>query len=333
MRFGLFLQPLHHPSEDPTAALERDLDLVVLLDELGYDQVWVGEHHSSGWENIGAPEAFIATAAERTDQIRFGTGVVQLGIHHPLVALDRMIFLDHLTRGRVSFGVGVGGGIPSDLAVFGLDKDLAGSRMAQSLDTMLRLLAGEEAVTEKTDWFELNEAVLQMRPYTEPHMEFAVASMHPTNVELMGQLGGQVLMGGLPDRVPDVYRGLSSGAESADREVSRDQIKLSYVLHLAETTEEAISGFQEGAIREFYEFGVDYNGRPRPEGTPEEWYRGYVNANIIGSPTDAVERIEMIQRESGGFGGIIFMNREWAGVEANRESWRLFAQEVAPKLT
>ena len=93
MDFGLFLQPLHHPSSNPTDALEQDLELVVLLDELGYSEAWIGEHHSSGWENVAAPDAFIAAAAERTSQIMLGTGVLQLGLHHPLVALDRMIFL------------------------------------------------------------------------------------------------------------------------------------------------------------------------------------------------------------------------------------------------
>ncbi|MDJ0791107.1 MAG: LLM class flavin-dependent oxidoreductase [Acidimicrobiia bacterium] len=330
MKFGLFLQPLHHPSEEPTAALERDLDLVVLLDELGYDQVWVGEHHSSGWENIAAPEAFIAAAAERTERIRFGTGVIQLGIHHPLVALDRMIFLDHLTRGRTSFGFGVGGGIPSDLTVFGLDKETAGRRTAESLDVMLRLLADDGPVTVEADWFEVHDAELQMRPYTEPHMEFAVASTHPANVEMMGRLGGQVLMGGLPDRVSGVLDALEAGAASAGRRATRDQIRFSYVLHLADTTDEAVEGFRDGAKREFLEFQVGYNGRPRPAGSLDDWYDDYVARNIIGSPADAVARIRAIEADSGGIGGIIFMNREWAGVEANRKSWRLFAEEVAP---
>jgi limonene 1,2-monooxygenase len=333
MRFGLFLQPFHHPSEDPTEALERDLDLVVQLDRLGYDQAWIGEHHSTGWENVAAPDVFIAAAAERTDDIRFGTGVVQVGLHHPLVALDRAIFLDHLTRGRVSFGVGVGGGIPSDLTVFGLDAPEAGRRMSESLDVMLRLLAGEGPVSEKTDWFEVHDAVLQLRPYAEPHMEFAVASTNPRNVELMGRLGGRVLMGGTPDRVPEVFQFLADGAAQTGREASRDQIELSYMLHLAGTTEEAIAGFKEGAIREHYEFQVGVNGRPVPEGGPDEWYRSYVERNIIGSPADALQRIAAIQEESGGVGGIIFMTREWAGVEANLESWRLFAEEVAPKFT
>lgn len=333
MDFGLFLQPFHHPSEDPTAALERDLDLIVALDDLGYSEAWLGEHHSTGWENIGSPEVMIAAAAERTEQIRFGTGVVQAGLHHPLVVLDRMILLDHLTRGRVSFGLGVGGGIPSDLSVFGLTPEEAGRRMQESLEVMLRLLVGEEPVSARTDWFELHEAVLQLRPYTEPHMLFAVASGDPRNVELMGRLGGKVLLGGMPERVEQVYEHLERGAEAAGREASRDQIMLSYVLHLDEDHDKAISDFEDGAIREFYEFQVGVNGRAEPDGTPADWYQGYVGKHLIGSPDHAVERIGEMQDLSGGFGGIIFMSREWAGVESSRRSWELFAEKVAPKFT
>lgn len=331
MNFGLFLQPFHHPSEDPTEALERDLDLVTLLDELGYAEAWIGEHHSTGWENIGSPEVFIAAAAERTDHIRFGTGVVQAGLHHPLVALDRMILLDHLTRGRVSFGLGVGGGIPSDLSVFGLSAEEAGRRMQESLDVMIELLAGEGPVTKHSDWFELNEAVLQLRPFTKPHMPFAVASADPRNVELMGRLGGRVLLGGMPERVEQVYEQLRRGAEEAGRESSRDQIWLSYMLHLDEDHRRAIDAFEKGAIREHYEFQVGVNGRPEPEEGAAAWYREYAAKHIIGGPDHAIERISQIQEASGGIGGIIFMSREWAGVEASRRSWALFAEEVAPK--
>lgn len=332
MEFGLFLQPLHHPSEDPTRALERDLDLISLLDRLGYGEAWIGEHHSTGWENIAAPEAVIAAAAERTTHIRFGTGVVQLGLHHPLVALDRMILLDHLTRGRASFGMGVGGGIPSDLAVFGLTPDEAGRRMQESIDVMMELLTSSEPVTASSDWFDLNDAVLQLRPYTQPHMPLAVASANPRNVEFMGQVGGKVLLGGTPGRVDAVYEALQRGADQTGRTATRDQIWLSYVLHVAETTEEAVEGFKDGAVAEFYEFQVDVNGRPAPEVSPDEWYRGYVDQHLVGSPDDVRERIESIDRAAGGIGGIIFMNREWGGVDANRESWRLFAEEVMARL-
>jgi limonene 1,2-monooxygenase len=331
MEFGLFLQPLHHPSEDPTEALDRDLELIVLLEELGYSEAWIGEHHSTGWENIASPEVFIAVAAERTNQIRFGTGVVQAGLHHPLVALDRMILLDHLTRGRTSFGLGVGGGIPSDLAVFGLTQEEAAVRMQESMEIMLRLLEQREPVSAETDWFTIQDAQLQMHPYTQPHMPFAVASGDPRNVTLMGRLGGKVLLGPTPERVEQVFADLESGAGDVGKEASRDQIMLSYVMHVDQSHDKAVSDFKQGAIREFYEFQVGVNGRPEPETGPDVWYDGYVDRNIIGNPEHAVESISQIQETAGGVGGIIFMSREWAGIEASRDSWRLFAEEVAPK--
>ncbi|MFZ0012932.1 MAG: LLM class flavin-dependent oxidoreductase [Acidimicrobiia bacterium] len=330
MRFGLFLQPLHHPSEDPTDALERDLDLITQLDELGFDEAWVGEHHSTGWENISSPEVVIAAAAERTKRIRFGTGVVQLGLHHPLVALDRMILLDHLTRGRVSFGMGVGGGIPSDLRVFGLTPETAGRRMQESIDVMMQLLRSDEPVTVSTDWFDIEDGVLQLRPYTEPHMPLAVASANPRNVEFMGRVGGRVLLGGTPGQVPGVLESLEKGASESGATWSRDQVWLSYVLHVAENGEDALRGFEDGATREFFEFQVGVNGRPPPDDR-DAWYRRYVDQQLIGSPADVTEKIAAIERDSGGVGGMIFMAREWAGIEAARRSWRLFAEEVAPK--
>ena len=84
MTFGVFLAPYHQPGQNPTLALERDLELIQLLDRLGFDEAWVGEHHSTGWETIASPELFLAVAAERTRHIRLGTGVVSLPYHHPL---------------------------------------------------------------------------------------------------------------------------------------------------------------------------------------------------------------------------------------------------------
>ncbi|MEA1904203.1 MAG: LLM class flavin-dependent oxidoreductase [Actinomycetota bacterium] len=331
MRFGIFLQPVHHPSEPPTLALESDLELLVHLDRLGYDEAWIGEHHSTGWENIGSPEVFIAAAAQRTKRIKLGTGVVQLGLHNPLVLLDRMILLDHLTRGRAMFGVGVGGGLPSDLALFGLSAEDAGRRLDQSLDTMLKLLDADGPVSVKTDWFELKDAVLQLGPFSEPHMQFAVASMNPKNVELMGRLGGQVLLGPVPDWVPEIFEHLQRGAEAVGREASRDQIVLSYRMHIDEDRESAIEAFKAGSITEHYDFDIAVNGRRRPGGTREKWYEGFVDEMFIGSVEDAIEMIEWIQEASGGVGGILFQPRDWAGQEAKLRSFELFAKQVAPR--
>ena len=99
IRFGTFLAPFHSVRENPTLALDRDLALVDHLDRLGFDEVWVGEHHSGGMEIIASPEIFIAAAAERTRRIMLGTGVVTLPYHHPFLVAERINQLDHQTGG------------------------------------------------------------------------------------------------------------------------------------------------------------------------------------------------------------------------------------------
>lgn len=120
VRFGMFMGPFHATNLDPSYAMERDLQLMVHLDQLGFDEAWIGEHHSGGFEIIAAPEVFIAAAAERTRHIRLGTGVKSLPYHHPFVVAETMAQLDHMTRGRVMFGAGPGA-LPSDAVMIGLE--------------------------------------------------------------------------------------------------------------------------------------------------------------------------------------------------------------------
>src|SRR5918994_1882013 len=172
MKFGVFLAPFHPLGENPTLGLERDFELLEKLDGLGYDEAWVGEHHSGGWETIAAPEVFIAAAAERTRHIRLGTGVTSLPYHHPFMVAQRMVLLDHLTRGRVMLGVGPGA-LVTDAMMLGIDPQSLRPRMAEALDVILRLLTSVEPLTYSGEWFSLREAVLQLRPYTRPHFPVA----------------------------------------------------------------------------------------------------------------------------------------------------------------
>src|SRR5205823_10499316 len=166
MKFGIFMAPFHHPGDNPTLALERDLELLQWLDHLGFDEAWIGEHHSAGWETIASPEIFLAVAAERTKHIRLGTGVVSLPYHHPFMVAERMVLLDHLTRGRAMFGVGPGA-LVSDADTLGIPPSQLRPRMDEALGIIMRLFTETEPITYKCDWFELNEAQLQIRPYTK----------------------------------------------------------------------------------------------------------------------------------------------------------------------
>ena len=85
MRLGYFMMPMHPPGSDPARTLEQDLEQVETLDRLGYDEVWVGEHFTTEWENIPAPDLFIAAALQRTKRVIFGTGVSCMPNHSPFV--------------------------------------------------------------------------------------------------------------------------------------------------------------------------------------------------------------------------------------------------------
>src|ERR671925_1035745 len=142
MRFGIFLAPFHPVTQDPNVALHRDLELIERLDRLGYDEAWIGEHHSAGYEIIASPEVFIAAVAERTRNIKLGTGVSSLPYHHPLILADRIVLLDHLTRGRVMFGVGPGA-LPSDAFMMGIEVAKQRDMMEQALEAILLLLESD----------------------------------------------------------------------------------------------------------------------------------------------------------------------------------------------
>src|SRR5579883_425842 len=165
LKFGIFMAPFHRLGENPTLSLQRDLELLQLLDRLDYDEAWIGEHHSAGWEIIASPEIFIAHAAALTRHIRLGTGVISLPYHNPYMVADRMVLLDHLTRGRALLGVGPGA-LPSDAYQLELDPPRQRPQMDEALGIILRLFRGE-TVSYESDWIHLRESRLQIAPYSD----------------------------------------------------------------------------------------------------------------------------------------------------------------------
>ena len=189
LRFGIFLAPFHAPGINPTLALQSDLELVQWLDRCGYDEAWFGEHHSAGTELSASPELFIAVAAERTRHIKLGTGVVSVSYHNPLWVAERIVMLDHLTRGRAMLGVGPGS-LPTDGIMIGLSQAQTRDLLEQGLDVIVRLLTSEEPVTFRNDRWDLREARLHLRPYSNPLFDLAVAAVaSPTGAKLAGRHG------------------------------------------------------------------------------------------------------------------------------------------------
>jgi limonene 1,2-monooxygenase len=340
MKFGIFMGPFHRVGENPTLAIDRDLELVQWLDYLGYDEAWIGEHHSAGWEIISSPEIFIGVAADRTKHIKLGTGVVSLPYHHPFMVANRLVQLDHMTHGRVMFGVGPGA-LPGDAYMMGISSTTQRERMDESFGVILRLFTETEPITYKSDWFELNEALLQLRPYTKPYMPIAVASVQsPAGVALAGKYGASVLTITVPrdsSSGPSDLKALWAIAEESAAEhgqtVSRDDWRLVLPVHLAESRKEAIDQARLGAGRYQREYFEHTMGRQTViEGPLEKVIDGMVErgAWIVGTPDDCIEGIKRLEERSGGFGGFLVQAVDWAPREHVLHSYELLARYVMP---
>ncbi len=342
LRFGAFFAPYHEPRENPTLALERDLETIALLDRLGFDEAWIGEHHSTGWETVASPEMFLAVAAERTRHIRLGTGAVSLPYHHPLMVADRIILLDHLTRGRIDFGVGPGGHL-SDAMMLGLDPARLRDMQAESLAVIERLFLETEPFSYIGDWFQLHDAVLQLRPFQDPHPPFATTSMEsPWGMQLAGRHGAGVLslaVGRGPAGPIDLrahWAIAEESAEEAGRRVDRRDWRLVVPVHLAESRREAVEAIRDGAGRHQLDYVTGTTGRPSPVPGPHEKVVDQMMERggwVVGTPDDAIAFIDGLVERSGGFGALLIWGHEWADSAATRRSHELFARYVMPRFT
>lgn len=336
LRFGAFIAPFHPLNENPTLALERDIELVQHMDRLGYDEAWIGEHHSAGYELIASPELFIATVAERTKHIKLGTGVSSLPYHHPLMLADRINQLDHITRGRVMLGVGPGS-LPSDAFLMGIPVAKQRDRMDEALDVMVKLLRGEE-VTHVSDWFELHEARLQMTPWSRPSVEICTASqVSPTGATAAGRHGlgllsiGATQTGGF-NALASNWAIAEETAAAHGNTMNRSQWRLVGPMHIAETREQAREDVRFGLENWLYYFR-EVAALPLAPADGSDPVDALIASGmaVIGTPDDAIAQIERLEKQSGGFGAFLFMDHNWANWDRKKNSYELMARYVFPR--
>lgn len=337
LRFGLFIPPHTPPDEHPLLAYEHDLDLVEWADKLNYDEAWIGEHHSGGWETTASPELFIAGAAQRTRTIRLGTGVSSLPYHHPYILADRIRQLDYMTRGRAMFGVGPGS-LPSDAFMQGIPTPRVRDRMDEAIDPLVRLLRGE-TVNAKTDWFELNNATLQFPSYNAAGVEMAVANqVSPTGAKAAGKYGLGLLSIGATSH--GGFNALAANwaiAEETAREhgqvMDRASWRLVGPVHVAETREKARENVRYGLVR-----WLDYMSKVAslplgaPAGVDPVDYMIETGFAVIGTPDDYVAQIERLQAQAGGFGCFLHLDTHWADWAETKRSYELVARFAIPKI-
>jgi len=341
MRFGTFMAPFHPAGENPTLLLDGDLALLEHMDRLGFDEAWIGEHHSAGTEVIASPEIFIATAAERTRNIRLGSGVISASYHNPLWVAERAVLLDHLTKGRFMLGLGPGA-LPSDAAMIGLDMPATRELLEQALDVIVRLMA-DEVVTFKNDRWDLREARLHLRPYTPGGPEITVAAVaSPAGPRLAGRYGlGLLSIGATTAAGFDVlglhWDVMEERSAHYGVTVDRNAWRLVGLMHIAESREQAYRDVEHG-IEDWFDYFQHTAAFPQMDvgtGSNVREFIDFVNDSglgTVGTPDDACEQIERLVKQSGGgFGAYLQVAHDWANPAAKWRSYELFARHVMPR--
>ena len=334
MRFGIFMGPYHRPELNPLLGLQQDMETIINLDRLGFDEAWIGEHHSGGVETISCPELTIAAAAERTRHIKLGTGAITIPYHNPLMVADRIVQLDYMTRGRMMFGVAPGQ-LVQDAQMIGLDPLNNRRMLHEALEVLIPLFKGER-VTRKTDWFNLVDARLQLLPYTNFDMA-TVGVISPSGPLLAGKYGMGLLSVAAThpvgvEKLLEHWEIIETEAKKAGHVADRSKWRLMGPMHIAETFEQARDEVRYGMCKlENYRehinpgAGIDWSDTDRAVDQLNE--QGFA---VIGTPEMARAQIDRLIEKSGGFGCYKLMGGEWARHDAALRSHQLFAEAAIP---
>ncbi len=324
---------------------QRDVDFVAQLDRLGFEEFWCGEHHSTGWEMIASPEMFLAAAGQVSGNIRLGTGVISLPYHHPFNVAQRMVQLDHMTRGRAMFGSGPGA-LPSDARTMGISPMVLRDRQDEAIGVIRRLMAGEDRFSYESEWFTLNDAALQILPLQEEMPMTVASSISPSGMQLAGKYGiGALSIASTSSEgiaaLPTQWGFAEEAATQHGQIVDRRNWRVLMSWHLAETKEQARREAVHGLHRWHNEYNVDVLGRPGAVRVDDPWElldqvaeagSGGAGASVVGTPDDLIAAIHNMQEITGGFGVVLGFAHDWANVENTRRSWDMMARYVIPAL-
>lgn len=356
MELGYFTMPLHPPGSDAAQTLNDDLEQLITLDELGYSEAWIGEHFTSVWENIPAPDLFIAMALGKTKNIRLGTGVTCMPNHNPFMIAHRIAQLDQMAQGRFMWGVGSGGFV-GDFTVFGFDPE-SGEHRGMARDAVEVILDiwndPKPGVYEHKFWrFTIPEPVddvglaFHMKPYQMPHPPIGVAGVSPKSETLY--LAGE--RGWIPMSINLVpvhqlathWDAVSEGAERTGQTADRSTWRIAREVYVAETTEQARRDMLDGVFaRDFNRYfkpllshmgqlGLMKQNADMPDSDVTAEYL-LDNIWVVGSPDDVADKIRSMYEEVGGFGVLLAMGHEWQPKDKWVRSMTMLKEEVLPKL-
>lgn len=354
IRYGMFIMPFHPPDKPLAQGYDEDLELVVRAEELGFDEFWIGEHHTMKYETIVVPEVFIARALGETERIRMGPAPVCLNQHHPAYVASRLSFLDHLAHGRLNLCFGPGS-VTADQELYGLDPKAGGAMVLEAIDAILMLWATDPPYEHRGKYWQFrladnvdDETLIGYihKPFQQPHPPIAMPGMSRNSFSLQtaGRRGFQPFSHSLiaGNVLADGWQTYARAAVEAGRQPDRADWKVCRSIFLADTTKEAVARARTNSVAGNYE----YIGRLLDKGLGRQLYKrdpGMPDADcnldylmgeqiIAGDPDEALRRLLALMDETGPFGTLVLMGYDWDDRQSWLRSLELFAHELMPAL-
>ena len=357
MNFGLFMMPLHPPRRSYADSYDRDIELLVQADELGYPEAWIGEHVTETWETAPVPELLIAKALALTKRIVLATGVTMLPLHHPVDTAHRIAMIDHMARGRFYWGIGVRS-IPTDLELYGIesrDMEAVRERGREALEVVLGLWAAEDGhFGFEGKYYQVHapEAPpeigrrLYFKPYQLPHPPIGVAGNTPKSdtLRMAGERGWIPMSSSnlLEQDICAQWQLVEEGAASTGRTADRHKWRIARDIYVGETPEAAreeariVLGkpFDEHQWENRLASGMMGAIKRDPSMSDEDVNVDYMMENvwIVGDPQECAGKLRKLYHDVGGFGYLLAITHDPDDHSLVQRSMRLLMEEVSPKL-
>lgn len=353
-RLGMFVMPVHNPAKPLTQCLDEDLELALQCERLGFDEFWVGEHHSSSLENIVMPEIFIAQALGLTKRLRFGPAPVCLQYHHPVHVANRLAFLDHLSHGRLNVCFGPGA-IPTDMEVYNVDPKDSAARVGEAVDMILKIWTSDPPYELPGKFWNVNlskhlDPAMGLgalhKPFQKPHPPIAVPSISRNSVGIQkaGARGFSLFSHHMisAEVLTEQWRTYQQGAESAGRQASPADWRVARNVFVADSAGEARRLARGNSLGWCIEYILELTRRGPGVGM---WKRNPDQADtdcnldyfldevlIVGDPASVTRQMLDLRQTVGDFGTLVLVAHDWDDRGRWLHSLELFTHEVVPAL-
>jgi alkanesulfonate monooxygenase SsuD/methylene tetrahydromethanopterin reductase-like flavin-dependent oxidoreductase (luciferase family) len=358
MRLGMFMMPVHPPARSFTDTLAEDEEKCLYADELGFDELWLGEHFSATTEPIPSPLMFMAGLVPRTKNLSFGTAVICLPNHHPVKVAAEVAQFDHMSRGRFMLGIGVGG-LFSDFELFdNADRTVRVKKAMESIRIIQAIWAQDPPYDISGEFWtvRIKDAIIpelgigyMPKPFRKsgPPISMSVSSRESATAKVAAKNGwGIISANNIPrDALGSHWQTYKKACEDAGKPARGDNWRVARNIVIAPSENEARDRVysEHGSNRYFYTYmrevlfrvGLLSALKPHVDMTDEEATVDVITEGSVlyGSPKTMLDKLVAFRDATGPFGTLLMTGLDWSGPNAawERDSMRLLAQEVMPK--